>query len=69
MPNAGPFATLSLDGLVPRSLLPETAELESVFSLHNEMSWKTANRRVLPEMKTATIKAFAALATSIAEAS
>jgi hypothetical protein len=49
--------------------VPETAELESVLSLHDEMSWKTANRPALSEMKTAVIKTFATLASSIAEAS
>jgi hypothetical protein len=41
--------------------VPETAELELIFSVNDEMDWNS-NKRTLPELKAALTKAFAQLA-------
>jgi hypothetical protein len=45
---------------------PETPELELIFSINDEVDWESTERRTLPELKIALIKAFAQLASSTA---
>jgi hypothetical protein len=49
------------------SWVPETAELELIFSINDEMDWDSINRRTLPELKAALTRAFAQLASSTVE--
>ena len=42
--------------------LPETAELELIFSVNDEVDWSSNKKRTLPELKAALTKAFAQLA-------
>jgi hypothetical protein len=44
------------------NMAPETAELELIFSVHNEVDWNSNKRGTLPELKVALTKAFAQLA-------
>jgi hypothetical protein len=42
--------------------VPETAELELIFSINDEVDWNSNEKRTLPELKAALTKAFAQLA-------
>jgi hypothetical protein len=42
--------------------VPETAELELIFSVNDEVDWNSNKKRTLPELKAALMKAFAQLA-------
>jgi hypothetical protein len=42
--------------------VPETAELELIFSVNDEVDWNSNKKRTLPELKAALTKAFAQLA-------
>lgn len=42
--------------------VPETAELELIFSVNDEVDWNSNQKRTLPELKAALTKAFAQLA-------
>jgi hypothetical protein len=42
--------------------VPETAELELIFSVNDEVDWNSNTKRTLPELKAALTKAFAQLA-------
>jgi hypothetical protein len=44
--------------------VPETAELEFIFSINDEVDWNSNEKRALPELKAALTKAFAQLASS-----
>jgi hypothetical protein len=41
---------------------PETAELELIFSINDEVNWNSHEKRTVPELKAALTKAFAQLA-------
>jgi hypothetical protein len=42
--------------------VPETAELELIFSINDEVDWNSNEKRAFPELKAALTKAFAQLA-------
>jgi hypothetical protein len=42
--------------------VPETAELDLIFSVNDEVDWNSNKKRTLPELKAALMKAFAQLA-------
>jgi hypothetical protein len=47
--------------------VPETPELELIFSINDEVDWDSAERRTLPELKKALLRAFARLASTAGE--
>jgi hypothetical protein len=47
--------------------VPEAPELELIFSINDEVDWDSAERRTLPELKKALLRAFARLASSAGE--